>query len=135
MYMEPMNLATKLGEVIASSKEYIRLIEAEKQYKKEKEAGELVKKFKQNQRILNSSTQYSYDMDIVEVRRELTVLFEQIEKNNVIKELNNALDDFLMLKSNIYDKIEDYISIDEEILSLGSKKSCGGCGGCKKSEK
>lgn len=133
--MEPMNLATKLGQAMASSKEYVRLIEAEKQYKKDKEAKELIKKFKQKQRILNSSNQYSHDIDIVELRRKLTVLFEQIQKNNVINELNNALDDFLMLKSNLYDKIEDYISIDEEILSLGTKKGCGGCGGCKKNVK
>ncbi|MCT4565185.1 MAG: YlbF family regulator [Maledivibacter sp.] len=129
--MEPMNLAAKLGEAMASSKEYIRLMEAEKNFKKENEARELIKKFKGKQTILNSS-QYSYDIDIAELRRELTVLFEQIQKNHVIKELNSALDDFMILKSNLYDKMEDYISIDKEILSLGTKKGCEGCGGCKK---
>lgn len=134
--MNPIDIATKLGEAIASSKEYIRLMEAEKQYKEEKEASKLVKQFREKQNILNSSAKHIGTIDITDIRRQMTVLYEKIEKNDVIKELNEALDDFLMLKHNVYDKIGSYTVIDDEVLSIGNGSGCqSGCGGCKSNNK
>jgi len=130
--MKLLDMADRLGEEISRSEEYIRLIEAEKQYKEDGKAGELVKEFREKQKMLSvSASRYS---DIAnEIRKELTQLYQEIEQNKVIKELNDSLDEFLMLKQRIYERIEDPINISKEVLSLNRSCGCkGSCGGCKK---
>lgn len=128
--MKPVNLAKELGKVISTSKEYIRLLEAEKLYKLDHTAVELVKTFKKKQQVLSFNDVHS---DTSLIRKELTVLFTEIENNKVIKELNDALSEFLTLKQEIYDNIEVSIKIDDEILSFNNQCGCNkDCGGCKK---
>lgn len=131
--MMAFDIAKNLGDTMSSSKEYIRFKEAETKYKNDLNAKELVKKFRKKQKMVDATAGNS---DIVaQLRNELTELFIEVEKNETIKELNDALNDFLIFRQNIYEKIEAPISIDAEALAInegqGSKKGCGGCNnGC-----
>ncbi|SHJ47370.1 YlbF family regulator [Paramaledivibacter caminithermalis] len=127
--MEPIDIAKKLGETISVSKEYIRLMQAEKSYKANNEAINLIKKFKKTQHILESTV--NRNIDATKIRKELTALFNEIQNNRLIKELNDALNEFLILKQRVYESIEEPIKIDKEILSLNNRCK-GNCGGCKK---
>lgn len=129
--MKLLEMADRLGKEVSRSKEYIRLMEAEKQYKEDKKAEKLVKKFKEKQKMLNSSAA-EQNNSANEIRKELAKLYHEIEENKVISELNNSLSEFLILKQRVYETIEAPISIDKEILSLnrncgGCRKNCGGC--------
>lgn len=124
-----IDVAKNLGDLMSSSKEYIRLKEAEEKYKNDSTAGELVKKFRKTQKMVDAT---AGDSDIVVgLRNELKELFIEVEKNSIIKELNDALNEFLLFRQSIYDTIEAPINIDAEALALneshGSKKGCGGC--------
>ncbi len=127
--MKLIDMANKLGEAMSASNEYLRLLEAERQYKEDPNARELVEKFRKKQEILSFTGLAKDTTD--KIRKELTELFAEIEENQIINELNGALNEFLIFKESIFDKIEKSISIDVETLSLnknhGSKKGCGGC--------
>ena len=114
---------------MSSSKEYIRLKEAEEKYKIDSDARELVKKFRKTQKMVDAT---AGDSEIVvELRNELKELFIKVENNEIIKELNNSLNEFIIFRQSIYSMIESAISIDAEALALneshGPKKGCGGC--------
>lgn len=125
--MKLMNEASNLGKEIAASKEYMRYLEAEKRYKEDTRTREQIKKFKEKQKMLSSVTEYGNDTDPKEVRKELAGLFEEIEKNQTIIELNNSLSEFIILKRKIYERIESLTNIDDEVFLFNSN-----CGGCKK---
>ncbi len=129
--MLTIDIAKKLGDSIVSSKEYIRFKEAEEKYKNDWDSRELVKKFRKTQKMVDAT---AGDSDIVvELRHELTELFIELEKNDVVKDLNEALNELLLFRQNIYDKIEESINIDAEALALNEGNSVKkGCGGCKK---
>lgn len=130
--MKYIEMSKELGKLIAGSKEYIRLREAEKKYKKDVKAKELLAKFKEKQKMFSINLQHNANTDKTKSRSELSRLFIEIEQNETITELNTALNEFLILKHNIYNNIEAYINIDDEILSVGNSGGCNkGCGGCK----
>ena len=131
--MKFIDKASDLGQEIAASKEYIKVLEAEKRYKEDTHGRELIKEFQEKQKILSSLAGYGDAAGLKKIRKELAELFEEIDKNQAIGELNKALNEFLMLKRSIYNRIEAYINIDEEIFSLNNSYGCNkGCGGCKK---
>lgn len=125
-------MSKELGKLIADSKEYIRLREAEKKYKKDVKAKELLAKFREKQKMFSINLQHNANTDKTKSRSELSRLFIEIEQNETITELNTALNEFLILKQNIYNNIEANIKIDDEILSVGNSCGCNkGCSGCK----
>lgn len=130
--MKYIEMSKELGKLIADSKEYIRLHEAEKKYNKDVKAKELLAKFREKQKMFSINLQHNANTDKTKSRSELSRLFIEIEQNETITELNTALNEFLILKQNIYNNIEAYINIDDEILSVGNSGGCNkGCGGCK----
>lgn len=130
--MKYIDISKELGKLIADSKEYIRLCEAEKKYKKDEKAKEILAKFREKQKVLSINFQHNANTDKTRAREELSRLFIEIEQNETIAELNTALNEFLILKQEIYSSIEAYIKIDDEILSVGNSCGCNkGCGGCK----
>ncbi|SKC73180.1 YlbF family regulator [Maledivibacter halophilus] len=131
--MKYIDIANELGREMSNSKEYIRLCEAEKNFKRDKEASELISKFKEKQKKLNLASQSNENINIIGNRAELSKLFTEIEENDIISELNTALKEFLIIKEKIYNEIEAYIKIKDEILSFNNNCGCSkGCGGCKK---
>lgn len=126
-------MAKTLGVEMSNSNEYTRFLNAQRKYMADENAKELINTFKRKQKVLEFTEGNNEAADAERIRKEINELFYEIEKSEVIQELNVSLDEFLILKQSIHEKIDAATYINEEILSLN--KNCGGCkggcGGCK----
>lgn len=131
--MKLIDMAKALGDKISNSDEYARFLSAQNRYMLDEKAKELINTFKRKQQVLEFTKVNNEDADSERIKREINELFYEIEGNEVIQELNDSLNEFLILKQSIHEKIESTTYINEDILSLSKK--CGGCkgscGGCK----
>jgi cell fate (sporulation/competence/biofilm development) regulator YlbF (YheA/YmcA/DUF963 family) len=132
--MDIMEIANNLGKAITETKEYNRLKEVEKLFKSDKKTQDLLTNFDIKQRTLQVASISGSETSVNKYRKELTELYKEIKANELLNELDDALNDFLKLKKRVYSILESYMDIEDNI-HLFNKKQHGcknGCGGCKK---
>ncbi|WHH59557.1 YlbF family regulator [Petroclostridium sp. X23] len=122
--------AKKLGQMIAGSKEYIRLKDAETNQKNDEQAQQMLAQYtelKKKAAIRMKQEQLGSE-DISAVKKEIQDEFDKLMQNEVIKEYVEAKKAFDNLAQLVNEGISYYITSQEKKGCAPSK--CGGCSGC-----
>ncbi|NLY44260.1 MAG: YlbF family regulator [Clostridiaceae bacterium] len=124
--------AKELGEMLAESKQYIRLKNAEEAQLNDSKAQDLLKQYNQKRRqaaMLIRCGKLNAEQ-IESVKKELQEEFNRLYENENIKEYIEAKKDFEQLLNTINSILYFYIGEENKKGCLPGKCSTGTCRGC-----
>lgn len=128
--MDIIEKSKELGQMIADSKEYIRMKNAGDMQANDEQAQELLSQY--NELKKKAAVRMRQDKlgneDILAIKKEIQDEFDVIMQNAVIREYVEAKKEFDHLAHNVNEAISFYINKQQKKGCSPSK--CGGCSGC-----
>lgn len=128
--MDIMDKAKELGQMIASSEQYTRLIQAEIAQTNDEDAQKLLKHY--NARRIEIARKMKKEQsgpeELEQYRTELQQEFDLLVENENVKEYIEAKKAFEQLMKSVNSVIAFYVTGEEQ--SGCSPDKCSGCSGC-----
>jgi len=118
----------ELVQIILNSIEYKKLVNAKDKFDDDENA-----KQKYNEFVMLQSNIDNQSKDKERIATELVNLYDDLENNDTIKELNEALDKFNSIKDKIIRTIDESTKIDIGFRPIRKKCNCNkncGSGSC-----
>lgn len=128
--MDIMDKAKELGQMIAESDQYKRLVKAEIAQTNDSHAQQMIKEYneKRKQVAENMKNKEMGPEDLEAFKNELQNAFNQLLKNVNIKEYIEAKKDFEQMMQSVNSIISYYVTGEEQSgCASGSCDSCSGC--------
>lgn len=131
--MDILEMAKQLGEAISVSEQFVRFANAEEKFKTDDEAQELLLKYntERSELAVQMQNEDIKPMEMIEIRKKLAKQYNELLKNNVIREYTEAKAAAEKLLADVNAVIQFCVTGEE---ADGEHSSCSGscstCSGC-----